>query len=99
MSVKVPHDQRVFDIILFGATGYTGTRIARYLHEKGTKYRWAIAGRSQQKLANLLSELVKMKLPNVLPDILLVDATDIRSMTDTFGEARLVFNVTGPYRF
>jgi len=99
MSVKVPLDQRVFDIILFGATGYTGIRIAKYLHEKQTGYKWAIAGRSQQKLANLLTELVKMRIPGALPDILLVDATDIRTMSETFGEARLVFNVTGPYRF
>jgi short subunit dehydrogenase-like uncharacterized protein len=39
MSVKVPLDQRVFDIILFGATGYTGTRIAKYLHEKKIGYK------------------------------------------------------------
>ena len=99
MSVKVPLDQRVFDIILFGATGYTGTRIAKYLHEKRIAYKWAIAGRSQQKLAKLIAELVKLRLPGALPDILLVDANDVRSMTETFGETRLVFNVTGPYRF
>ncbi|KAF2890951.1 hypothetical protein ILUMI_15222, partial [Ignelater luminosus] len=51
------------DIILFGATGIAGKHTVPYLHQfaKSAKYsfKWGIAGRSKQKLNNVLSETAK----------------------------------------
>ena len=43
---------RAYDLIVFGATGFTGRLVAEYLAEKSkdTAFRWAIAGRSKARL-------------------------------------------------
>jgi len=40
------HDRR-FDVVLWGATGFTGRLVAEYLTRRaaGTSLRWALAGR------------------------------------------------------
>jgi short subunit dehydrogenase-like uncharacterized protein len=45
-------DAREFDIIVYGATGYTGRLVAEYLKTK-TGLKWAMAGRSADKLAEV----------------------------------------------
>ena len=47
---------RPFDLILFGATGFTGRLVAEYLAQNAN-CRWAIAGRNQSKLERLRDEL------------------------------------------
>ena len=90
---------KAFDIILFGATGFTGRFIAKYIHKQDTDIKWAIAGRSQSKLSLLMSDLLNMQSQRNLPDILIADATDSKSLADICGEARIVLNCTGPFRF
>jgi len=49
---------REYDLVLFGATGFTGSIAAIYVTENApTNLRWAIAGRSEQKLKKLKDEL------------------------------------------
>ena len=46
-----PKEEREFDLILFGATGFTGGFAAEYLAKNyGTTIKWAIAGRNERKL-------------------------------------------------
>ena len=50
--------QRKYDLIVLGATGYTGKLCAEYITTSlPTSLKWAIAGRSQPKLSGLLDEL------------------------------------------
>lgn len=68
--------------------------------------RWAILGRSWEKLSLLLRELRESNNNNnntssikyPLPDLLLVDACDYRSLRDMLFETRLLINCTRPYR-
>ena len=90
---------KAFDIIVFGATGFTGRFIAKYIHKQNADIKWAIAGRSQSKLSSLMTDLVHMQTPRNLPDVIIADATDSKSLADICGEARIVLNCTGPYRF
>ena len=46
--------ERAFDIVLYGASGFTGQLVAEYLASAHTELRWAIAGRNQQKLERLV---------------------------------------------
>jgi len=49
-------DGREFDLVMWGATGFTGRLVAEYIHERygtGNELRWAIAGRSQAKLESV----------------------------------------------
>ena len=49
---------REYDIILFGATGYTGKLCAEYITQRlPTDLKWAVAGRSASKLSAIVNEL------------------------------------------
>ena len=49
---------REYELVVFGATGFTGGLTAQYLARHGpADLRWAIAGRSQEKLEALKAEL------------------------------------------
>jgi short subunit dehydrogenase-like uncharacterized protein len=49
---------REYEVILFGATGYTGKLTAEYITTHlPTNLKWAIAGRSASKLEDVVKEL------------------------------------------
>ena len=45
---------RTFDFIVLGATGFTGAFVAKHMRKSCPGVRWAIAGRSQAKLSELI---------------------------------------------
>jgi saccharopine dehydrogenase (NAD+, L-glutamate forming) len=89
---------REFDLILFGATGFTGGLAADYLaHNAPAELRWALAGRTERKL-----EAVRARLATVNPgcaDLPLVfaDANDPAALGDAARRTRLVISTVGPY--
>jgi short subunit dehydrogenase-like uncharacterized protein len=59
---------REYDIVLIGATGYTGALTAEHIVEHlPTNLKWAIAGRSQGKLETLAARLKKLNPDRVQP--------------------------------
>jgi len=77
---------RDFDIVVFGATGFTGQLTARYLaSQKPAK--WAIAGRNADKL-----EALGLDVPTVI-----VDAMDPKACADVARRAKVVCTTVGPY--
>ena len=63
---------RGHDIVLFGATGYTGALTAEYLATHAPReLRWALAGRDRTKLEALSSELAAIAPDRPEPDLLL----------------------------
>ena len=44
-----------FDIVVYGATGFTGSLCVKYLKNNYSDIRWAVAGRDEKKLTDLLS--------------------------------------------
>ena len=84
---------RDFDIVLLGATGFTGQLTADYLARNAPPgLRWALAGRNRNKL-----EVVRDRLG--LPDLELLhaDSTDPHSLAEVAGRARVVITTVGPY--
>ena len=84
--------EREHDIVLFGATGFTGGLTAEYLAANapaGTK--WALAGRNKDKLARL-KERLGVDVP-----LLHADVTDEASLRDVAASARVVATTVGPY--
>lgn len=56
---KMPAPQR-FDIVIFGASGFTGKRVVNELARIGKNYpdlTWAVAGRSRRKLEGVLQDV------------------------------------------
>ncbi len=86
------------DLVLFGATGFTGGLTADYLAEHGPEgLRWALAGRSEARLARVRSDLAE-RYPDVGDlELLIADATDPASLAEVAARARVVISTVGPY--
>ncbi len=86
---------REFDLVVFGATGFTGRLVAEYLHLSGAAgARWAIAGRSLDKLARVRDEL---HLPPSVA-LLKADAGDAAVLKALVARTRCVITTVGPYQ-
>jgi short subunit dehydrogenase-like uncharacterized protein len=84
--------ERDHDIVLFGATGFTGALTAQYLAEHaGDGLRWALAGRNKAKL-EALSERLGVDVP-----LLHADVNEDASLRDVAESARVVITTVGPY--
>ncbi|MBP7659534.1 MAG: saccharopine dehydrogenase NADP-binding domain-containing protein, partial [Burkholderiaceae bacterium] len=86
-----------FDLILFGATGFTGRLVAEYLnttYRVGQSVSWAIAGRNLDKLARV-RELIGAD--PTLP-LIQADATDAASLAGLVAQTRAVISTVGPYQ-
>lgn len=83
-----------FDIIVFGATSFVGQIMTRYMSEEFTdgSVRWAIAGRSEQKLKTLRDEVGLADL-----DIIVADATDEAALAALCARTKVVISTVGPY--
>ena len=90
--------ERGYDIVLFGATGYTGALTAEYLAENAPRdLRWALAGRNTDKLEALRAELAEIDPDRPTPDLLLADVADPASIRTLAASARVVITTVGPY--
>jgi short subunit dehydrogenase-like uncharacterized protein len=88
---------REFDVIVVGATGFTGSLVAEYLCERygvGADLRWAVAARNQQKLSALRESLGS---PAASLPVIVADTLDARSMSDLAQRTRVVLTTVGPY--
>ncbi|MFP6654582.1 MAG: saccharopine dehydrogenase NADP-binding domain-containing protein [Myxococcota bacterium] len=97
----MPTLNREFDLILWGATGFTGKLTAEYLLKRyGTteSLRWAIAGRNKSKLEATRASLAQETgLPLESLPILLADASDEGEMRTLAARATVVCSTVGPY--
>lgn len=90
--------QRTFDIVLFGATGFTGKLVAEYLAKvRGARLRWALAGRNEGKLAAVRSELARIDPALADMPICVADALDPASLDALVPRARVVVSTVGPF--
>ncbi|MGJ4911799.1 saccharopine dehydrogenase family protein [Bradyrhizobium sp. HKCCYLS2033] len=86
-----------FDLVVYGATGFTGKLVAEYL---ATQYRgdaslpWAMAGRSLDKLASVRDEI---GAPTDTP-LIAADASDPASLQAMVAQTKLVLTTVGPYQ-
>lgn len=88
---------RQYDIVLLGATGYTGQLVAEYLHQKlPTNYKWAISGRNDSKLKNVNSTLKSLNSNHTTPDIVPVNLS-LPELTTLAKKTRLIINTIGPF--
>lgn len=91
---------RRFDVVVFGATGFTGRLVAKYLAERygvGGAVRWAIAGRNLGKLESLRAELGRLGVGAAQVPVVEADSADRRSLEALCGEAQVVISAVGPY--
>lgn len=89
-------DTRVYDVVVYGATGFTGRLVAEHLNAVygvGRDVAWAIAGRSRAKLEALRAEIGVANLP-----LIIADASDPASLVAMAKSAKVVITTVGPYQ-
>jgi len=100
-------DNREFDLVIFGATGFTGFFVVRELlltiDKKRNEYahlKWAVAGRNLTKLNEVLIK-VGTELGKDLTEVAKIqaDVQDAKSLTAMAERTKLVINTVGPYGF
>ncbi|RDC58962.1 Saccharopine dehydrogenase (NAD(+), L-glutamate-forming) [Alteripontixanthobacter maritimus] len=91
-------ETREFDIIVYGATGYTGRLVAEhFVHEYGGKAdapKWAMAGRNQSKLEDVRTLI---GAPDDTP-LVVADAESAASLEAMCKRTRVVITTVGPYQ-
>ncbi len=89
-------DARDLDLVLLGATGFTGGLTAQYLAEHGpTGLRWALAGRNREKLEQVRERL---GADHGELELLVVDASDQAALADVVRRAKVAVTTVGPYQ-
>jgi short subunit dehydrogenase-like uncharacterized protein len=90
--------QRDLDLVLFGATGFTGALTADYLARHAPPgLRWALAGRNPDKLAAVRDDLAGVDPALAELELLAADVEDPASLADVAARARVVITTVGPY--
>jgi short subunit dehydrogenase-like uncharacterized protein len=88
---------KALDLIVFGATGFTGRLVAQALQslpDASGALRWAMAGRNPAKLAQVRQAI---GAPESLP-LLQADASDAVALAALVRQAKVVITTVGPYQ-
>ena len=89
---------RDFDLVLFGATGFTGELTAAYLARHAPDgLRWALVGRTQAKLEAVRDRLAEIDAELKTLPILIADASDQASLAAVAERTKVVITTVGPY--
>jgi short subunit dehydrogenase-like uncharacterized protein len=80
------------DIILYGATGFTGQLCVRYFAENAeTNIRWAVAGRNETKLQGIVDDLM------LDVEIIVADGDDTDALDKLTARTKVVLSTAGPF--
>lgn len=85
------------DVVVWGATGFTGALVAEYLARHAVEGSWALAGRSRDRLAALRDRLAADFPAAADVPLIVADATDPGSLAELASQAKVVCTTVGPY--
>ncbi|KAL3135847.1 hypothetical protein ABBQ32_007405 [Trebouxia sp. C0010 RCD-2024] len=85
--------QRAYDIVVFGASGFTGQRVLRELASQ-SQGRYAAAGRNRERLAQILPKNSVAQI-----EVIVAEIEDNDALLHMAQSTRLVLNCVGPYRY
>jgi len=90
--------ERDYDIVVFGATGFTGALTAEYLARHApAETRWALAGRNPGKLDASRAKLAEINSKCAELPLLQADVTDATSLRNVAEATKVVITTVGPY--
>jgi len=99
----IPFDARLYDIVVYGVTGHSGSVLAEYLIERyiktGTGLKIAVAGRTKEKVLSALQKLAENAEYSLATNIpmIIADSTDQDSMNAMARNTRVVSTTVGPF--
>ena len=79
------------DMVLYGATGFTGTLCAEYLAKNLDSAKWAVAGRNSSKLEKLVQSI------GVDVEVIVADADDVEGLEAMTARSKVVLSTAGPF--
>ena len=84
---------RAYDVVLYGASGFTGKQTVQYFaqHVVQSEVSWAIAGRNRQKLESVKAQA------SVNVDVLVADSQDLTAVDSIVSQTRVLLNTAGPF--
>ena len=82
---------RKYEIIVYGATGFTGQICCKYLRDNYKDLVWAMAGRNGEKLAQVKSDF------NLECDVVVADGGDLESLRSLASQTKVVLSTAGPF--
>tara|TARA_B100000963_G_scaffold93786_1_gene80730 strand:+ start:196 stop:1476 length:1281 start_codon:yes stop_codon:yes gene_type:complete len=87
-------DKREFDVIIWGASGFTGRLVSEYLFQNYTndELNWAIAGRNIKKLNKIRDQYLDQNIP-----IIIADSFDEISLVKMTERTKVICTTVGPY--
>ncbi|MEO0399600.1 MAG: saccharopine dehydrogenase NADP-binding domain-containing protein [Pseudomonadota bacterium] len=91
------HQNKDIDVVVYGASGYTGRLVAAYLDKTygaDGAFRWAMAGRNKDKLAAVRDEI---GAPSTTP-LIIADGDDDASLKAMAAQAKVILTTVGPYQ-
>ncbi|MGY9042010.1 MAG: saccharopine dehydrogenase family protein [Alphaproteobacteria bacterium] len=80
-----------YDIVIYGATGFTGKLCAKYLSENTNDINWAIAGRNKEKLEEVKKEF------SLDVDIFIAESNDEKALDNITQNTKVVLSTAGPF--
>ncbi|WDT84603.1 saccharopine dehydrogenase family protein [Alteromonas sp. 009811495] len=90
-------NEREFDVVIFGATGFTGKLVAEYFQSQygnNNNVKWAVAGRNESKLNDVKKEL---GIGDSVASIV-VDGDDAQGLAAMTKRTQVVLTTVGPYQ-
>ena len=82
---------RKYEIIVYGATGFTGQICCKYLRDNYKDLTWAMSGRNLEKLKQVKSEL------NLDCDIVVADGADLEALRSLTVQTKVILSTAGPF--
>ena len=82
---------RKYEIIVYGATGFTGQICCKYLRDNYKDLTWAMSGRNLEKLEQIKSEL------NLDCDIVVADGADLEALRSLTSQTKVILSTAGPF--
>jgi len=93
-----PPGEREFDLVVFGATGFTGELVCEHLAKNyGPELKWAIGGRRREALSKFREKVGKIHRNARNLPIVVADSKDEDSLVTMCSRTRVVASVVGPY--
>ncbi|MHB1568115.1 MAG: saccharopine dehydrogenase family protein [Solirubrobacteraceae bacterium] len=89
--------EREHDVVLLGATGYTGSLTAEHLARNAGGARWAIAGRARSRLEALRERLTAVDPAAAQLPLLVADVDDPPSLRRVAQSTKVLATTVGPY--
>ncbi|WCB91447.1 Putative trans-acting enoyl reductase [Baekduia alba] len=94
----MPDPARPYDVALLGATGFTGALTAVEIAARAPAgLRWALAGRSRDKLEAVRARVVAAHPDAPAPELVLADVGDDTSLAALARSTRVLTSTVGPY--